>query len=101
MNKSIKNFILEGEKEFEEKYDCIISDSQSDIYGDRISSFRSQQIKDFLYSRQISLIKIIMEMVEKMNEYHTDIGGRNVVFTDDYIRKEDIIRQLSNLRDEL
>ena len=59
MNNKIKNFIEEGEKEFEEKFF---------IDNGKIPVEEYVDIKQFISSRQISLIKIIVEMVESEKE---------------------------------
>jgi len=72
MNESIKNFIEEGEKQFEEKW---TEDYSTGIICDLINgneignSANFDDIKQFISSRQISLIKMIVEIVENTDEY--------------------------------
>jgi hypothetical protein len=65
--------------------------STGEILRNDLVSFISSQIKQ---AEERVRDRIVKE-IEKMNEYHTDIGGRNVVFTDDYVRKEDIIKVIN------
>ena len=61
MNKSIKNFIKEGEKKFEEFYDKYNSENGGLLYPNRTKD----KLKQFISSRQISLIKMIVEEISK------------------------------------
>lgn len=63
---------------------------------ENIADWFLPKIDELLKSQREELV----EKIKEINEYHTDIGGRNVVFTDDYIRKEDIINYLSHSRKE-
>jgi hypothetical protein len=51
------------EKELKDSLDCIISDSLSDIHGDRISSYRYQQIENFIILKLLNIRQIIIEDV--------------------------------------
>ena len=69
MNESIKNFIEEGEKELER----VIYDSY-EILDSKGKGF--EQVKQFWNSRQISLIKMIVEeavkkLEKRQNEWKT------------------------------
>jgi len=64
MTQNIKNFIENGEKEFEEKFGFLNNIIESHcIIGAKEWNW-GKEIKRFIYSRQISLIKMIVEMVE-------------------------------------
>lgn len=73
MENNIKNFIEEGEKEFEEKFlkltykpkDWLSSSIIEEGTHAVCSKEEKYKIKDWHSSRQISLIKMIVEMVEK------------------------------------
>lgn len=74
MNESIKNFILEGEKEFEEKInkfphwgDEVYSPGDEEFIVE-LNSVGVEELKQFISSRQISLIKMIVESI-KLPEY--------------------------------
>ena len=58
MNKNIKNFIEEGEKELKGRFAM----KDWDIYIEHATLV--EDIQKFISSRQISLIKMIVEMVE-------------------------------------
>ena len=67
MNQNIKNFILEGEKEFDDVFkntqrmnlDIPIINSET-----LIESTHRKKLKQFISSRQISLIQMIVDMCE-------------------------------------
>ena len=61
MTQNIKNFIENGEKEFEEKFGFLNNIIESHcIIGAKEWNW-GKEIKRFIYSRQISLIKMIVE----------------------------------------
>lgn len=68
MNQNIKNFIEEGEKEFDK--------IEITGIGEWKTSADRNNIKQFISSRQISLIKMIVEMCEEeseiLNAYSSD-----------------------------
>jgi len=74
---NIKNFIEESEKELKEEWNSFVKDTRE--YGE-FPEVLVQHIEDFWYekssSRQISLIKMIMEMVE--SEKSKDCYGKNM-----------------------
>jgi ribosomal protein S20 len=102
-NSSIKNFIDE-EKKIEEEFIEILE------YGKDLNSEevwtdleKIQWLRKSMKSRQISLIKMIVEMVESekkenVNELYGNVNSEIDSFNQAI---ETIIRQLSNLRDEL
>lgn len=51
------------EQELKEKLDCIISDSLSDIYGDRISTYRLGMITGIVYTRLQQIKQVVIEDV--------------------------------------
>ena len=73
MNQNIKNFIEEGEKEFDK--------IEITGIGEWKTSADRNNIKQFISSRQISLIKMIVEMVEseKKETRFLDNGTMSVV----------------------
>lgn len=64
MNQNIKNFIEEGEKEFDKEFSNVIWQEQC-IQGSYVLSYKEKEapnrLKHFISSRQISLIKMIVE----------------------------------------
>lgn len=76
---NIKNFILEGEEEFDKEFTEVSCEC-----GAR-DLFDFSKVKQFISSRQISLIKMIMEMVE---------SGKKEVYFLNY--KEDSIENAEN-----
>ena len=124
MTNQIKNFIQEGENEFHSKFVEFASDGSSYGAGLRIIHAGTiddreilDNIKQFISSRQISLIKMIVErMKQEIWAYHTLDGEwlkkynvseelekeLNEMFMNAHNNGlEPIIRHLSNLRDEL
>lgn len=72
-------------------------ENSPEIYGNqRIESYKKgfNQARTEMINKIPEILSLIRGEVEKMNEYHTDIGGRTVVFTDDYIRKDDLLEKL-------
>ncbi len=86
---NIKNFIEEGEKEFEEKflYWVVLGSTLNDGSIRRFKAVEpdAEEVIKFISSRQISLIKMIMEMVE---------SGKKEVYFLNY--KEDSIENAEN-----
>lgn len=67
MTNQIKNFIEEGEKEFEEKFGDPMKKKYGKgfvLYCTNCNGKSYDDIKQFISSRQISLIKMIVEMCE-------------------------------------
>ena len=110
-NSSIKNYIEEGEKEFEEKF-CTIYDTpvfvDSGILKETyplLNTKNGNEIKQFISSRQISLIKMIVEMVESepIEKAHT-YASENADLYEGFERgqgsfKHTILDKLSELTD--
>lgn len=71
MENNIKNFIEEGEKEFDKRFPSIESYSQRS--GDYTEA-PIPHIKAFISSRQISLIKMIVESINQYKMYYNPIG---------------------------
>ena len=105
MTNQIKNFIEEGEKELIQKvqelepsgFNILSPASDNGYYLDE------DKAKEWYHSSQISLIKMIVGMVE--SEKKVILSKRDEedsVYINEYNKGlETIIRQLSNLRDEL
>ena len=62
MTNQIKNFIEEGEKEYEEKFCHNLDDTEGVLSF--YETTQAENVKQFISSRQISLIKMIVEMME-------------------------------------
>ena len=106
----IKEWLQQGEKEFDEKF-TYMGRNQADQL-DRIWNGRVTipSMKQFISSRQISLIKMIVDMVEELPAFTSTSDKTMGKVSDEakvprygtnYLERETIIRQLSNLRDEL
>ena len=102
MTNQIKNFILEGEKEFDKEFvssdGTYILDSNLHLAnGDIINT--PTQLKQFISSRQISLIKMIVEMVESEKKIDPIKNGMDRGYNPrayDRERKETIIYNKGN-----
>ncbi len=94
MNQNLKNFIEEGEKEFDEKFINLCSIVIPPT-GNHKDIDRKEEVKQFISSRQISLIKMIVEIVEggkkpKPTKPAVDELGRpNLSPTEQFERTED------------
>jgi hypothetical protein len=91
MNQNIKNFIENGEKEFERLYGA---GGAPDIRPD---------IKQFISSRQISLtaflIKMIVEGTREKIQEDLDAGGFNMICSNETTFKNYVMGVLSELTD--
>lgn len=100
MNESIKNFIQQGEKEFDIKcYESYVKDGflTKDLDDDwRIDNLL---VKQFISSRQISLIKMIVERTREKIQEDLDAGGFNMICSNESTFKNYVMGVLSELTD--
>lgn len=88
MNQNIKNFILEGEKEFEERFLVNVKNKLGwklpriayvwEESGKEEVEWEDmeKELKQFISSRQISLIKMIVEEINQYKSYYNPIGDK-------------------------
>jgi len=78
---NLKNFIEEGEKEFDRKF--VVHCSDGDLLGkDDDGGKEVKRCKNFISSRQISLIKMIVEMVESEKRDQYDFGIQDPAYAE-------------------